>query len=297
MGPHLHCTTIDSGGARSAPDRSLAIDLLDSQILAFADHHSVALRLDSQDISRLAILAGSGDPQTSPLSDGVGICALMLAKVVSLSVDDLADLASKPLSQPTRVIAGGNEADVMAIWFRCHCQSPPLRLFAHHLLGRVTQREICTLQLTLIQDRENVGLILTLIDGAVHRAKLLAIHLDLTHLGIVPRDHPIESHRLGAIEDCCKLDLLIAAKTRIGSATRLVLIEEVLHHFLMEFIGHIPDVERDTDAICGSTCIVRVLDRATTLCSGTILLGILRKREMNSYDFKAGLLGTCCSDG
>ncbi|CAB4560158.1 unannotated protein [freshwater metagenome] len=65
----------------------------------------------------------------------------------------------------------------------------------------------------------------------------------------------------------------------------------------MEFIGHIPDVERDTDAICGSTCIVRVLDRATTLCAGSILLGILRKREMNAYDFIAGLFGTCCSDG
>ncbi len=91
---------------------------------------------------------------------------------------------------------------------------------------------------------------------------------------IVASDDTIKAHLLCSIENCGKFDLLIAAKAGIGSTASFVLGHKVLYDVVMKFLGHIPDIERNTDDISGTTSIMRVFDRATATCTTAVLLRI-----------------------
>ena len=72
------------------------------------------------------------------------------------------------LAQPARVVAVGHEADVVAV--RLVRDEQPARggLLAHLGLGGVAEREQRVPQLVLVEDPEDVGLVLAVVDGAVH---------------------------------------------------------------------------------------------------------------------------------
>ena len=65
-----------------------------------------------------------------------------------------------------RVIAGGNEADLLAFRLFGDRQPRPARDFADFLLGRLAQREARARHLLLRQAEQEIGLILGGIDGA-----------------------------------------------------------------------------------------------------------------------------------
>ena len=80
--------------------------------------------------------------------------------------------------------------------------------------------------------------------------------LSISSARIVSCDYAIESHRLCAIKHCCKFNLFITAQTRIRCSSCLVFAHEVFNYSCVKFIGHIPDIERDTYDIGCSTSIM-----------------------------------------
>ena len=105
---------------------------------------------------------------------------------------------------------------------------------------------------------------------------------------VMSGDNAIKAHRLCAIQDCSKFNFLIAAQARIRSAAGRVFRKKVFYDAIVKFFGHIPDVERNTDFIGGTTRIVRIFNGATTARTRTIFLWVRCKGKVNTNYFVTG---------
>ncbi|CAB5054762.1 unannotated protein [freshwater metagenome] len=140
----------------------------------------------------------------------------------------------------------------MAIWLLRNSKTACFCFFTNIYLFSITERKDGAIDLFAIEYSKNIGLIFQWIYCAMQRAT----YFGFASACIVAGDNAIESHRLCAIENCCKFNLLIATKTWVRCAPCLVFAHKVFDDAFVEFIGHIPDIERNTDDICGATCIM-----------------------------------------
>src|SRR5262249_29553818 len=70
-----------------------------------------------------------------------------------------------------------------------------------------------------------------------------------------------------------------------------VLADEILDHVVLEPLGQIPDVERDSDHVGGPPGVPGVLERAAAPGSGAVGARIRRERHVNAGDVVLGRRG------
>ena len=169
-----------------------------------------------------------------------------------------------------------------------------LGLAAHGRLVGVAEREQRVRQLLLVEHAEHVGLVLAVVDRAVHLDEPVGAG---AQLGVVAGRDGVEAQRQRAVEHGGELDLLVAAQARVGGAAGGVLVHEVLDHVLVEAVGEVPDVERDADDVGGAAGVVAVLDRAAAARAGAVGRGVAAQREVDAGDVVAGLDGAGGGDG
>ena len=204
-------------------------------------------------------------------------------------------LRSPSLSaQPAGVVAVGDEADVVRVGLVGHEQPAPGGLLAHRGLARVAQREQRVRELVLVEHAEHVGLVLAVVDRAVHLDEAVVAG---AQLGVVAGGDGVEAEGQRPVEHGGELDLLVAAQARVGRAAGGVLVHEVLDHVLVEAVGEVPDVERDADDVGRAAGVVAVLDRAAAAGAGAVGRGVAREREVDAGDVVAGLDGAGRGDG
>ena len=126
-------------------------------------------------------------------------------------------------------------------------------------LGRVAEREQRVRELLLVEHAEHVGLVLAVVDRAVHLDQPVGAGAQLR---VVAGGDGVEAERERPVEHGGELDLLVAAQARVGRPAGGVLAHEVLDHVLVEAVAEVPDVERDADHVGGAAGVVAVLDGA-----------------------------------
>ena len=83
-----------------------------------------------------------------------------------------------------------------------------------------------------------------------------ASDLALFHDRIVSCCYGVISQRTCAIQDSFEFNLLVTTQTWIRRATLGILFDEIFDHPGVKLLGHIPNIKRDTDHICGATGVV-----------------------------------------
>ena len=161
-------------------------------------------------------------------------------------------------------------------------------------LGRVAEREERVRELLLVEDAEHVGLVLAVVDGAVHLDQAVGTGAQLR---VVAGGDRVEAEPERPVEDRRELDLLVAPQARVGRAAGGVLVHEVLDHVLVEAVAQVPDVERDADDVRGPAGVVAVLDRATATGTGSVRRGVARQGQVDAGDVVAGLDRASRGDG
>ena len=178
-------------------------------------------------------------------------------------------------------VAGGNEADVVAVGLVGDRQPPAGGLVADRRLGGVAHRERRMRQLGGSQDSQHVGLVLVAVDRAAQPA--------LRQPGIVAGCHRVEPQRQRPRGQRGELDPLVAAHAGVRGLAAGVGGHEVVDHVGFESVGEIPDVEGDSEDIGDAAGVTGVLTRAAAARPGAQRARCVRQRQVHAHHFVTGV--------
>ena len=114
---------------------------------------------------------------------------------------------------------------------------------------------------------------------------------------VVARAHRVKAERACAAGELAELHELVAAHAGVRGAPGLVLGDEVRDDGLLEFLGEIPDVERDADDLGGARSVPGVLDRAAAARADPAFLRLRGQGHVDADDVVPGLDGLRGGDG
>ena len=169
---HRDVGPLESRGRSAAPARLDPGQPVHREPLARTDGDRARDRLDVEDEPRLAVRRGPTEPEPLALADREPVGAVVLPELLAGLVEDRAALVggalAELLAQPAGGVAVRDEADVVAVRLVRDQQAALGGLHAHVRLGRAAEREHRVPQLLLVEHAEHVGLVLAVVDGAVH---------------------------------------------------------------------------------------------------------------------------------
>ena len=223
-----------------------------------ADDDLIFRGVDAQDVERVVVIVvTAADAETFALADGEMDDAVMLAEDAAIDVDDLAGLLGFGANffDDLRVVAAGDEADVLRVRFVGGEQAKPLGVLARDVLRPAAQRKPQEIQLFLRGGEQEIALVFRVVDGAVEFGSFVAIHA----LHIVARHHAVGAEIVGDAEQVAEFDGLIATHAGDGRFAAHVGVGEIVDHRLAEIAFVIQNVMREAARIGDAAGIVNVL--------------------------------------
>src|SRR5262249_39052055 len=209
--------------------------------LALAAHHdAIALGVDRRDVEPPL----GRDAEPAPLAHRVAVDAAVAPEHAARGVDDLAltrQRARLRALHRARVVAVGNEADLLALGLLRGGEPERARALAHLGLGHRAERKVRGAELRLREPEQEVGLVLVGIDRAPQPAQPgLWVAIDAR---VVPRGHRAGAEYLRALEQVLELEALIARHARDWRASREIGARELIDHLALEALAVVRDVE------------------------------------------------------
>ena len=175
------------------------------QRLARADDHARRPRIERDDIERLR----GGDAEAAALADRVVEDAGVAAEHAAVDMDDVAGLGGarqQPLDH-LAVVAGGDEADVLAVGLVGDGEAEFVRERAHLRLRQAAEREAQHRELLARRREEEIALVALGIGGAVERPAALPV---VVGDDIVAGRQHVGAEVLGGLEQIGELHVLVA---------------------------------------------------------------------------------------
>ena len=161
-----------------------------------------------------------------------------------------------------RVVAVGDEADLLAIGLGGHRQSQLARQLAHLRLGVAAERKIRSRQLLLLQAEEKIGLILRTVRATAHLiAAGCIVEADAR---VMASGDARCAHALGQIEELIELDEVVAERAGDGRAARQIIVDKRLDDLLFEARLEVDHVIGDAQMLRDVARIVDVVERAAS---------------------------------
>src|SRR5580704_4450569 len=233
------------------------------EIFIAADDHALGSRFSSDDVQWLAC----GHTKPAPLADGEVMHARVFAEHVTLGVANLAlrlfrsdATLAKVSVDECRVVAVGNEADLLAIRLGGDGQSQFASQFANLRLGVTSQRKIGARQLLLFQAEQKIGLILGVVRAAAH---LIAVgRVVKADARVMAGRDARGPHARRQIEELIELDEVVAERAGNGRAACQIIVDKRLHHLLLEARLEINHVIGNPQMLRDMTRVIDVVKRA-----------------------------------
>ena len=230
------------------------------QLIARADHDLACLGPDGDHEHRLAVPAW----QTAALADREAGVAIVAAHHATVGGDEVAwrkggRIGAEVARDDLRVIAVGNEADVLALRLLRHdAESQLARELARLFLGELADGEEHPPYDGAVYSPEEVALVLR----AVAPAMQLAIH----RARVMPSGDVPRVERVGLAQEVAELREGIAAHARDRRATGGVLAHEIADDVAAECALEVEHVVRNADARAHAARVIYGVERA----AGTI---------------------------
>src|SRR5690606_1583733 len=233
-------------------------------------------RLDADGVAGRGVGGGGADAEALALPDGEAVHAVVAGGLgARLGVDDRAGPGRDPGAEERAGVAGGDEADVVAVRLVGDPQPAGGGLGPDRGLRGVADREHRVRQLVAGEHREDVRLVLVRVDGPAQ--------LTGDEPGVVAGADRVEAQRERLLQQRGELDPLVAPQARVGRAPLRVRGDEVVDDVLAEAGGEVPDVERDADHVGGPAGVGGVLARAAAAGAAAQGVGGLRQREVHAH--------------
>src|ERR1019366_9234234 len=233
------------------------------QVVIAADGDALAGGVGGNHVERFA----GGYSEALTLSHGEMVHALVVAERTAFGGDDLARRALHGDAlflevgiHEGRVVAVGDEADLLAIALGGHGETHGARDVAHFGLMQFAERKQSARQLRLGQAEEEVGLIFGLIHGAQQLiAPAGGVEADARVMG---GGHVVRAHGIGHLQEAFELDVVIAEGAGDGGASGEILLDEGLHHVLFELPLEVDDVVGDANLLGDAAGVVDIVEGA-----------------------------------
>src|SRR5262245_580176 len=164
-----------------------------------------------------------------------------------------------PTLDERRVIAVGNETDLLAVGLLGDCQPQATCLPAHLGLGERAHRKHRTRELLLRQRKEEVRLILVGIHAALQQPSTVRIAL---HARVVAGRDLLGAESARALQERRELQVAVAMRTWQRRPSGCVLLNEVRDHSLAKLALEIDNVVRKADEGGDAPRIVKIVERA-----------------------------------
>ena len=140
-----------------------------------------------------------------------------------------------------RVVAVGDEADLLRLGLVAFGRPSRSACGAHLVLGQVAEREPHRAELVAGHREQEVRLVLAGIDAAPQQARTV------DDLRVVAGGEHVGADRARALEQRRELDVLVAPHARVRRLAREVRLDEVVDHRGAELGREIDDVVRDAE--------------------------------------------------
>ena len=201
----------------------------------------------------------AGQAQATPLADGEILYAVMGSQDVAGGVHNLAGLFVAALPEELAVVAGGDEADILAIGLVGVGEAGVVRHLTDLRLGIVAHGHEGAGELILAHTEENVGLVLVRVGAATQRPCAGTIGFDA---GVMTSGDMRRVQHPRALSEETELDLVVAGDTRVGSAPVFVLPLEVVNHEGPELALDVEHIVGDAQGAAYGTSVLDVVDGA-----------------------------------
>jgi len=234
----------------------------DRQRAPWPDHDPPRLRLDAHDVQRLGHPA---DLDPAALADGEMDDAAVLPEHLPAQVHDIPgrDGFRSQLLDQARIIAVGDEADVLAVGLGRHLQ-PGFRRDAPHLvLGHRAQWEAQIIELLAGRAVEEIALVAARVGALV---KLGAAMPDQP-LDIMAGGEAVGAKLARERDQVGELDPLVACRARHRGPAARIFVGKAVDHAAAEAAFIIEHIMGDAEPIGDHLRVVNVLPRAA--CAGT----------------------------
>ena len=233
------------------------------QRLARTDHDGARLGTDGHDEHRL----GEAARQSAPLPNGEAGVPGVLADDPAVGEHDRAarqrgGIVAQALSNDPRVVAIGNEADVLRFDLLGHDQPERTRHVARLGLGLVPDREEHARDHGAVDPPQEVGLVLGLVEPAVQ--------LPVDDARVVPRRDVRRIDGVGLAQQVTELGERIAPHAGNRCAPGGVLAHEVVHHVVTERRLQVEHVVRDAQRFADPARIVDRVERTARLVGDVV---------------------------
>jgi len=233
-------------------------DAAHAQRLARTDDNTPLLGIKTHDIERRA----GGNAKTAPLTDSEMNNPGMRAKYFPIKIDDVASLRRARL-QPfdnVGVVAGRDEADVLAVVLVGNCEPEAARKLTGLGLGPLPKREAQNVKLLARRAEKEIALVAFLIARAVERPAPAG---QRTRGNIVTGREHVGAKLARRDQQVVELDRHVAFDARNRRLAMNIALGETIDHGFLEAGLVIENVVRNAYALRDGAGIVDVLPRAT----------------------------------
>ncbi len=205
----------------------------------------------------------------APLADGEMMHARVLAQHAAVGVANFAvrflrsDPALAEVSvDESRIVAVGNEANLLAVGLRGHRQSQLASQIAHLRLGVSAQGKIGAGQLLLLQAEEEIGLVLGVVHAPAHL--IAARRVVKADARVMAGGDALRAHAGRHIQKLIELDEVVAERAGDGRAAGQIIVDEGLHHLLFEAGFEVDDVIGNAQLLRDVAGVVDIVERTAS---------------------------------
>ena len=286
MGLHLHIHSFPRRKRRHNPVPIRGHAALRRKLRARTHHYLVGGHV----LAKHEIRLGSAPyAESLALPNGISNGALMLAKHLTLSIDDIARLVRRAAValQKAQIVAIGHEADILAIVLLRIDETLLFGDFAHMGFCETAKRQKRMRQLVLSHKGEHVALIFRGIEAAPQRktnaiacGHIIArpqigaivdardarrVLLRTFNSSVMTGGNEIATQFLSAPQKPAEFHAAVAFDARIGSMSNFVFFHERTHDFVFELSRIIEHVMRDSQTERNVARILDVIEAAARM--------------------------------
>jgi len=183
-------------GLPAGPHHVVESEIRAQQVGLSADHH---LALGGVHVDDETLGLGLVQAETAALSDGDHLDGVDRTDIVPFGVDHPRRMERNAMAEEgLATTGGGDEADVLAVGFRCRAQAELPRHIAHLILGHVADGKERALEFATSQHVHHVALVLGRIVAAEHAGSARRRERDAR---VVTRCHGVETECIRALRE------------------------------------------------------------------------------------------------
>ena len=200
-------------GHTGNPRHRHGVQVLVIQLILRTHNHLSGVRFQPDDEARRP----SGQAEAATLPDREILDAIVLGQHIAGVVNDVAGIFIGALPDELAIVAGGYEADVLAVGLVGVGEAGVGSQLANVRLGIMTNRHQGGHQLILTHPEQHVGLVFVGVGSAKQRPAAGAVRFDA---GVVASGNVAGAHQPGPLGQETELYLVIAGDAGVGGAAR-----------------------------------------------------------------------------